>query len=74
MLLTGAEIALIATAVLCLASHRPWMTFVGVGAAVVALVLVVPARARATSARGRAHGRSRHRVRVVHRIGGRCRH
>jgi hypothetical protein len=41
MLLTGAEIALITTAVLCPASQRPWMTFVGVGAAVVALVLVV---------------------------------
>jgi hypothetical protein len=41
MLLTGAEIALIATAVLYLALHEWRTTFVGVGGVVVALVLVV---------------------------------
>jgi hypothetical protein len=41
LLLTGAEIALIATAVLYLALHQLWITFVGVAGVVGALVLVV---------------------------------
>ena len=41
MLLTGAEIAVIATAVLYLALHEWRITFVGVAGVVVALVLVV---------------------------------
>ena len=41
MLLTGTEIALIASAVLYLALHQVWTTFVGVAAATVAVVLIV---------------------------------
>jgi hypothetical protein len=55
LLLAGAEIALMTTAVLCLAWHELWMTFVGVTSAVVALVLV----GRLAFVRRRiAHGRT----------------
>jgi hypothetical protein len=40
-LLTGAEIALIASAVLYLAFHQSWMAFVSVAAAVVASALII---------------------------------
>jgi hypothetical protein len=57
MLLTGAEIALIASAALYLAFHEVWTTFVGVVAAAVAVVLIVRIElARRRHAAGRAVG------------------
>jgi lysylphosphatidylglycerol synthetase-like protein (DUF2156 family) len=57
MLLAGAEIALIATAVLYLAFHEFWITFVGVASVAVALALVGRlALTRSRTAGGRTVG------------------